>query len=328
MKKSLITSISSLFLAVLFFFSCQREVKESPDNYSAVNSANQGKENACKLAYIDWPTVGTWEFQYNDKGLADQWIIDYGYGYPLHTNEMIYDDNNRLIQSNEVYFDLHYVYHFYYTGKKLTRATRASIEYPDEVADWTYTYNSKGQNIRQDDIGYDSHVFMTYDDMGNCTRTDLYFGNELYFSDIYTYNAPARNPKSAVPGVDIGFLFYGTGGMSDKRWFTSNRTEIYDNGNLFLFNDYDPAQTTMITGNHNYPSSATYYDRVTEVPITITFNFENCNGNSGITKSGNSQDSKNKVVTNSTRYSRPLLMRGSAKSMKEQIKKLKQQPRK
>lgn len=325
MKKNYLKIISSLLLAVLFITGCQKEVKESTESIAVVNSANKARENSCRMTVNDWPTAARYEFHYNDRGLADEWITDYGFGLPLHTNEMTYDNNNRLIQSTEFYFGSTYIYHFYYTGKLLTRLTRVNVDNPADAIDVLFAYNSKGQNIRQDDETNDSHVLMTYDNIGNCTRTDIYFGNELVFSDIYSFSMPARNPRAAVPGVDIGFPGYGTGGFSDKWQFTSNRTEYYDNGNLFLFNDYDPAQTTINTGNHNYPSSATYYDRVTETPITISFDYENCNGNGSTAIAGNSQMNMNPGAKISIKSPRTLLRMGSAKSIKEQLQKMKQQ---
>jgi hypothetical protein len=328
MKKNYLKLISSFLFATLVIIGCQKETKETIESNEDVNSAVKAKENSCRMTVNDWPTAAKFEFHYNDRGLADEWIVDYGFGSPLHTNEMTYDDNDRLIQSNEFYFGSDYVYHFYYTGKLLTRLTRVNVDYPADAIDVTFTYNSKGQNTRQDDDINDSHVLMTYDNIGNCTRTDLYFGNELVFSDIYSFSIPARNPRAAVPGVEIGFIAYGPAGFTDKWQFTSNRTEYYENGILILFNDYDPAQTTINTGNHNYPISATYYDRVTEEPITITFDYENCNGNGSTAKAGGSQTNMNPGTKTSIKSTRPLLRMGSAKSMKEQIQTMKQQLKK
>lgn len=328
MRKNYLAFISSFLLAALFIIGCQKETietKETSGSNGPGNSANRVSENSCRLTVLDWPTSARFEFHYNARGLADEWIIDYGFGSPLHTNKMTYDNNDRLIQSDEFYFGSNYVYHFYYTKKVLTRITRINVDDPADAIDSRLTYNNKGQNIRQDDVINDSHVLMTYDNMGNLTRMDIYFGTELVYSDIYTFSIPARNPRAAVPGVDIGFPFYGTAGFTDKWQFTSNRTEIYDNGNLFLFNDYDPAQTTINTGNHNYPISATYYDRVTDAPITISFDYENCNGKGSNAKGANLQGNTKSGIKNTTRKIRPLLVRGSSKSIKEQIQRMKQQ---
>ena len=328
MKKNYLKLISSFLFATLVIIGCQKETKESAGSNELVNSAAKARENSCRMTVNDWPTAAIFEFHYNDRGLADEWITDYGFGSPLHTNEMTYDNNDRLIESTEFYFGSTYIYHFYYTGKLMTRLTRVNVDDPADVVDVLFAYNSKGQNIRQDDEINDSHVFMTYDNIGNCTRTDLYFGTDLVFSDIYSFSLPARNPRAAVPGVEIGFIAYGPAGFTDKWQFTSNRTEYYDNGNLYLFNDYDPAQTTINTGNHNYPSSATYYDLVTEAPITITFEYENCSGNGNVAKAGGSQTNMNHGAKTSIKSKRSLLRMGSAKSIKEQIRKMKQQLKK
>ena len=327
MKKNAFILTISLLLGVLFFTGCQKEINESLEGKSgdaaaSENTSNKNQENSCRLINLDWPTIGIWQFHYNDKGLADQWIIDYGFGLPLHTNTMTYDENNRLIQSNEDFFGVDYVYQFYYAGKRLTRLTRTNVDFPDDVLDFQYTYDSKGQNTRQDDHNTDTHVLMYYDALGNCTRTDIYFGNDLYYSDNYTFYAPVRNPRQNIPGVEFGFPFYGTGGISDKWWFTSNKTIIYDNGTPFLFNDYDPNQTTINTGSNNFPGTASYYDRFTEGSIVITFDYDNCGGESVETNNRYSQGNRS-IESNKT--TRPLLGRASAKSIKEQIQKLREQ---
>jgi hypothetical protein len=321
MKSIFFKLLIILLASTLLILSCQKETKQSSEN-NPQSFASPVNANSCRMTVNDWPTAAKWEFHYNDKGLADEWIIDYGFGLPPHTNEMTYDDNNRLIRSEEFYFGSTYEYLFYYTGNKLTRLTRINVDNPADAVDVTYIYNSKGQNTRQDEVVYDSHVIMEYDNIGNCTRTDIYFGTELVYSDNYTFNIPSRNPRAAVPGVTTGFLAYGTAGMTDKWWFSSNRTEIYDPSGMFLFNDYDPAQTTMVTGNHNYPSSATYYDRVIEDNITITFDYENCNGDGSNSKMGNTQNNPPQGTKTAINVTRPLLRMGSAKSVKEQIQKL------
>jgi hypothetical protein len=187
------------------------------------------------------------------------------------------------------------------------------------------TYDNKGQNTRQDDELNDYHTLMTYDNMGNCIQADSYLGDELVYSDIYTFSLPVRNPRAAVPGIDLGFLFAGPVGFTDKRHFTSNRTDIYVNGDPFVFNDYDPARTVINTGNHNYPISATYYDRISDGTITVGFDYENCNGNGSTAKAGTPQGKLKPSINNSVRKAKPLLLRGSQKSMREQIQRMKEQ---
>jgi hypothetical protein len=132
--------------------------------------------------------------------------------------------------------------------------------------------------------------------------------------------------------VEFGFPFYGTGGIGDKRWFTSNRTVIYDaDGTPYVFNDYDPSKTVIRTSNRNLPISATYYDMVTESPLTITFGYDNCGKgnddgdydhrttNSSLANSASSDHIRNKVAR---------ILHGRAQDIKAQISQLRKQLRK
>ena len=331
MKKNLFNTISLALFTVFLFVSCQKEIKESPaintskDGAVTLETANKEEKNSCRLVSLDWSAggAGLWQFHYNEKGLADQWKIDYGYG--VIEEKMYYDKNNLLIKADEIYFGSNYVYQFYYTGKRLTRITTTGVDFPGDVKDFRLTYNKKGQNIRQDEDNLDTHVVMEYDHMGNCIRTDIYFGSDLYYSDNYTFEKPIKNPMLNVPGIEIGFLAYGGTYVSNKRWFTTNRTVIYDNGVPFIFNDYDPSKTVPNTGGHNLPNSVNYYDRVSEGSINITFGYDNCGGRSDKEDHRYSQGNRNIGTNKTAGYTGPLLFRGSAKSIKEQIQKLRQQ---
>jgi hypothetical protein len=328
MKKRNFKPLGSLLLAVVWMAGCQKDTLEkngAAESNAVENSAHSPRENSCRTTVFDWQTFAKFEFHYNEKGLADQWNVDYGPGYPLHTNDLVYDDNDRLVQSNEVYFGLNNVWHFYYTGELLTHITRDNPDVPEMALEILLTYDNKGQNTRQDDELNDYHTLMTYDNMGNCIQADSYLGDELVYSDIYTFSLPVRNPRAAVPGIDLGFLFAGPVGFTDKRHFTSNRTDIYVNGDPFVFNDYDPARTVINTGNHNYPISATYYDRISDGTITVGFDYENCNGNGSTAKAGTPQGKLKPGINNSVRKAKPLLLRGSQKSMREQIQRMKEQ---
>ena len=328
MKKNLAIPGSVILSVLLLFSGCQKEVKEQTVNSEIEDQFKQdheGDKNECRLVLLDWSAggAGLWQFHYNKKGLADQWTIDYGDG--VIEEKIYYDKNNRLIKADENYYGSGYVYRFYYTGRRLTRATRTSVDFPDDANDFTYTYNRKGQNIRQDDVKSDIHVLMDYDAMGNCTRTDLYFGSDLYYSDNYTFEKPIKNPLLNVPGIETGFLSYGGTYMGNKRWFTSNRTVIYDNGVPFVFNDYDPSKTIPITDRHNLPVSVNYYDRISETSFDIVFDYDNCGGKTGQQDHRSFQGNMNKQANRSILQIHPVLFWGSLKSIKEQIQKFRQQ---
>jgi hypothetical protein len=177
---------------------------------------------------------------------------------------------------------------------------------------------------------------MYYDAMGNCTRTDIYLGSDLWYSDNYTFNAPVRNPWLHVPGVETGFLSYGGTYPSNKRLFTSNRTLIYDtDGTPFVFNDYDPSQTVIQTGRNNLPISARYYDRITESPLTITFDYDNCGRGHGH-DGGDYDDNHRTTASSPAKSASPenirnkveRILHGRVKDKKEQISELRKQLRK
>jgi hypothetical protein len=331
MKKNYL-QLSGLFLLFLLtIIGCQKEISESQvkdkaeDAEASVNTASRNnKENSCRLVSLDWSAggAGLWQFHYNEKGLADQWKIDYGYG--TIEEKMYYDKNNRLIKADEIYFGSNYEYRFYYTGKRLTRATRINVDFPEDAMDFTYTYNWKGQNIRQDDVVRDEHVLMYYDAMGNCTRTDIYLGSDLWYSDNYTFEKSIKNPLLNVPGVETGFLSYGGTYMSNKRWFTTNRTVIYDAGVPFVFNDYDPSKTIANNDRHNLPLSVNYFDRISGTSFDIVFDYENCDGRSGHQHHHHSQANKNMQANSSIPQIHPVYW-GSLKSLKEQADQLRRQ---
>ena len=303
MKKKLLLPISTLLIMITSFYSCQKESGNIPGIDSAVASNSNKPENQCRLVSYDWPSASKMRFHYNDKGLADQWIIDLDFA--IITIDMVYDNNNRLISATEDIFGETYAYQFFYTGQKLTRELFTNVNNPADFLDFTYTYNSKGLNIRQDDAVNDQHVVMDYDDMGNCVKTSIYFGSDLYYTDEYTFNIPAKNPLAAVPGITTGFPSYGPAQFADKWIFSSNKTAVYDNGIPILLNDYDPTQTTINTGNHNYPFTADYFDPVNQYDIHLTCEYENCNGNSGSTRMGN-QEKHDNLSANKT-MKKPIL---------------------
>ena len=327
MRKHLIVTGNILLLTLLVLTGCKKEIGESitsdsqEENVATGSLANKNPESSCRLKTFDWPGFGTWQFHYNDKGLADQWTIDYGYGAVVET--MFYDNNNRLVRAEEDFFGAaNYVYNFYYSGNRLARITRVNVDLPEDGSDFAFTYNWKGQITRQDDNILDQHVLMYYDAIGNCTRTDIYFGSVLWFSDNYTFNIPSRNPKLNIPGVETGFPFYGTANVPDKWWFSSNKSILYDDGNPIILNDYDPSQTIINTGSHNFPVTVNYYDLITESHVNITLEYENCEG-TGMVQNRRAQ--VNARETNKFReHDLPLMLRSYSRSMKEHVLKLRE----
>lgn len=328
MRKYFINAATILVLSMILFAGCKKEVTDpgtiNSEEENATLENNRNEKNSCRLINLNWHAAGVWQFHYNDKGLADQWIIDFDFGTIKET--IYYDNHERLIRAEEDFFGVaNYVYTFYYSGKHLTRITRANVDLPEDASDFTLAYNWKGQIIRQDDNILDQHVLMSYDAIGNCTRTDIYFGSDLVFSDIYTFNKPVRNPKQNIPGVDIGFPFYGTGGITDKWWFTSNKTIDAFAGTPTLVNDYDPSKTTIETGNNHLPFAASYYDRVSQSIVDISFDYENCGQNHHSGYDGNGHANKSPGYNDASDHKPSLMLRGSTNSILEQVQRRRDQ---
>lgn len=333
MKKKFLNASVSLLFAFLLFSGCQKQTNELAETTDQQTASKKGQnergENKCRLLNLDWSAggAGIWQYQYNNKGLAETWSIDYGYG--VISEKMYYNKYDQIIKADEEFFGSNYVYHFFYIGKVLTRLTRTSVEFPDEVMDFRYTYNNKGQNTRQDDDINDEHVLMYYDAIGNCTKTDIYLGSDLWFSDNYTFNAPVKNPWLYVPGVETGFLSYGGAYATDKRLNTSNRTVIYDtDGTPFVLNDHDPSKTVIQTGDHNLAISATYYDRITESLLNISFGFDNCGRSTGNSGDYQNNNRTTKSSPDNIKSQVGRIFHGNRKDIKEKVTELRKKLRK
>ena len=160
--------------------------------------------------------------------------------------------------------------------------------------------------------------------MGNCTRSDYYFGSDIYFSDIYEFNSPVRDPLLTVSGVDFMFPYLGVG-YFNKLWFTRNLSIVYDgDGNPFVINDLGASKTDFSTGNQDFPLSVNYYDQTSQGPLDFTFGYS-CNGNSIVSNPASSPSNSATGINKSIMRPGPMLRGGSAKSIKEQLQELRQQ---
>jgi hypothetical protein len=322
MRKNLLITYCVVLFSLLQFSGCRKETKDSlVSSETATDSKLASSENnsKCRLNHIDWGGF-FYDFHYNEKGLADEWILDFGDGLPHHYT-MEYDKNNRLIKAYDYYNNIIYTNLFEYTGNLITKHTWTS-NITAEAGEVIFTYNKKGEMLTQDDIINDVHVTFVYGPRG-CIHWDFYIGNALYLSDDFTYSIPNRNPFLAIPGLSFAFPLYAFGTW-DKWWNTSDRFVLYDNGNPIILYDYDPAQTVMQTGHQNYLTSVSYYDRVSESTVINTFTYENCGGQSEVADAESSQG-KRAVISKNRKAVRPLLLYGSQKQIKEQIKQLRNQ---
>lgn len=279
MKKNYLKHIGPVLLAVLLVSSCQKSTIEKPSaikestEEAARKSPNASQKNRCQLTYgVDANSYPNW-FHYNDKGLADEWRIDFGDGIPdVYT--MKYDKWNRLIHADE-HIDgiLFSTIDFVWTGNNITK------EYWNQdgfLFDVVNTYDKKGQMItREASYGYRGE--MEYSRNGNIDRYFVYYLDELISFDILTYNQPNKNPFLAIQGIPYSFPYVSN--LWGKWHETSDIYTIYDNGTPIVILDTDPAQTVMQLTRRNYLSSVTFFDRVSQSFVTRNFEYENCEQN-------------------------------------------------
>lgn len=325
MKKDNIISLVIIFLGLLLFSSCRKETSETTGSSESTalrpSHNGDGHRKGCRLTDIVWGDGSTWHFHYNNKGLADQWLLDFGDGLP-HDFRLKYDKYDRLIRAYDHYNSTIYTYIFIYHGKRLIKQTWSNNVTPDggEIVN---TYNRRGQIERRDDKVNDIHAVFTHNRMGNSPHLDFYIGKDLAVTGDFTFKTPNKNPLLTVNGLDIGFFYYSYG-LWDRWWETSDRYVTYDNGTPTVVLDYDPHKTVMHFGKQHYLSSVDYFDRVTNSPAVNTLTYENCPGGCDPVNVQAIQANANASAKNSSRLMRSLLLiPGSAKSIKQKIKELK-----
>ncbi len=84
MKKNLIITFSIMLFACAWLTGCKKE-STSAKNAGEMNDLQVGNNSSCKLTHNVWGYWYTWDFHYNNKGLADEWKIDFGGGYFWNT---------------------------------------------------------------------------------------------------------------------------------------------------------------------------------------------------------------------------------------------------
>lgn len=262
MKSAIITKSSILIIALAFLMSaCKKE------------DLRMGNNGYCKSTEIDWGGLFKWDFSYNEKGLADVWAIDYGEGN-INIFKIKYDQLDRLASSNgyDAAGNLLYTTSFTYHGIRMTSQSWSDILNGTQSVT-TFTYNNKGEIVREDDEADDLHYFLTYDNIGNCTKSDGYIGEKLYFSDNYEFKVPVINPLLTVTGITFMFPYSGAG-YFNKLWFSRNLTYTYDDkGISYETNDFKASANDFIRKAGDFPASVNYYDAVSASSYLFTFGY-------------------------------------------------------
>jgi uncharacterized protein YxeA len=323
MKKILSTRLSLLFFVILFATGCRKETTKTTALNEEIASQSMGdnsdKGGECRLTEFVYEG-GSETFHYNRKGLCDEWNI-VGWGAVLKQD---YDATGQLKKSR--WFEgneLIYTIQFFYKGGKVTKEIwydGNSGIVSDEVY---YTYNRRGQNTRMESFLGDYYTVNTFDAAGNVTAWDFYIGGNLTYSAraTFSYKHPFKNPRLAVPGIDNCFPYLNSAALANPFCISSEKQVAYDeDGNPTVLYNYDPRRTTYQHASHNYPSSGTFFDLVTNGWASQTFQYENC-GRGGNDDHSDLQRGTPPTAPNANRINPMMLLkRNPAKSMKEQVK--------
>ncbi|HMJ47576.1 MAG TPA: hypothetical protein VK498_09610, partial [Ferruginibacter sp.] len=130
----------------------------------------------------------------------------------------------------------------------------------------------------QDIAPQDFHTKFFYDNPGNLTEVKYYIGADLFLEIHYEYGIPNRNPYLGLAGINFGFPFY-TFPLFDNKWESRASAIYYDEGVPFVISDQDPAQTHMQTGQRNYMTHVTFYDRITSSAGFAHITYIDCGNN-------------------------------------------------
>jgi hypothetical protein len=322
MKQKLISLSTVMAFVLLFVTGCQKEIQQKEETSLAENSlqgtANQNN-GKCQLTHFNVEGFDN-RFHYNNKGLADEWRIDFGDGIP-DVFTMKYDDNDQLSQAWYHYDGQLIASIEFEWNRKLI--TEEHWDYQGYLFDVVNIYDHKGQMIKREfSDGYS--VATTFSPNGNTPRVDLFYDGELFLKLDFTYNKPNKNPFLAIRGIPYGFPFVAF--TFSNWWETSEKQTVYENGIPSVVLDMDPAQTVMQLGFQNYPSLITAYDRIGSSSYHYSFEFQNCGPKSNyIEDNVHSKTQGLKSVKRNPNANLKYLLQGPSEQIKQQLKALRKQ---
>lgn len=323
MKRNYLKIFSTLFIAILLIAGCQKDTKQ-------INYANNLQGNAGKGDYKDGcrqvsnnSEYGNYTYTYNQRGLVDQWNVDFLDGYFA----MEYNAIGHLVKSK--YYSegvLENTIVFFYQGDRVVKETWYDGDTQTKVDEVFYTFNrdgmvTKGQSFLDD---YTS-IYKYTPDGGSVSEWDFYMSGILNYVQQFTYLPPHhKQPDLARPGLDYDFIS-ANGRISQSRWYSTSEKDIsYDeNGmNPQVLVDQDPTKSIIQFNDHNYVTVTDFYDNITQAYVHFRFAYENC----GLDEGNNASIAfKSPVMSNSKMNLANYLRIGSAKSIKEQVKEFRNQ---
>ena len=302
-------------LICVWLTGCKKESSMSATNgTAAINDLQVGNNKQCRLTKLVNGPYSTWNFYYNEQGLADKWKIVIVNG-PVENWKLTYDTSGKITygRAYDDYGNLIYTTSFTYDDKLVKKQVWNDV-INNYSFDIFFTHNHKGQ-ITREDYSDGTHIIMNYDDMNNNTRNDYYISSFLYFSDIYEFNVPVRDPLLSVSGIDFLFPYSGAGYHSNL-WFSRNLSIAYDyDGTQYVYNDFSASKKDITVGSRNMPIAINYFDTVSQSIFNYTFDYS-CSGNA---RENTIPQSSSTIGKNKSVISPGPLFLGKGKSLKDQL---------
>jgi hypothetical protein len=306
MKKNFMQGFVMSFV-FLFAVSCQKESKSPQESSTQANASKPESAGSCRLTSYDYyDGIGDFHdidlFTYKN-GLVDD-VVFTSFGQRFN---MEYNKQGKLIASR-VYdgTTLLYIITFVYEKNRIVQEIwRDGIT--GEIVDEVFlTYDQKGNLARNESFNQGYFVTYTYTNDGRLESWKYFYAGLPAIMGEYTYEQNIKNPFRSLNGLNYGFWFINSGfGIgSGSRWYSSEKVSFYDeNGNSNVYYEQDASQTVSQLGKQHYPMQVDYFDINTDLPITNTFQYENCEGGQPSTTSRINQNfgSKNSGAVNKIR---------------------------
>ena len=285
MKTKLFIQFGSMLLAMIMFTNCEKPIQELDQSDEVF--LKSGSKNNAAIKYRLLVDSGLNDgfirsYQYNDKGLADEFHMSQGDSYSFSAT-MKYNKNNLMSKAKasirfepnvpEREFDLVFTYH----NDKLVKETWYYPGTKDVYDYYINTYNKNGQLIKRDNPPVEQYCLFHYDNAGNCKIIEIYnYDKTLYVGYKMEYSRKYKNPFASVTGLPVTWFF--TDDLTGPYMSTGIKQYINDeNGNRVVTYQWKSEETEIKTGPHHYPIYQNSRDVISDTWSAQVWKYESYN---------------------------------------------------
>ena len=277
MKRILFQFPLTLLTVLLVTVGCQKHVTQADDTSNEVAGSRSDDAGGCRLTtyhyYDAISDIHNYDvFRYNNS-LVDEWDASWG-----ATSKMYYDANGKL-KAADMYLgaDLLFNIHFLRNNNRIVKETWyvANTEIIDDIVE--YTYNDRGQMLKNQSLNYDYYTEYTYAQDGELKSWFFVLGGLPNAKAEYESGGHYKNPLLSAAGLEHEFAYANAGAFKRRWWYGKEKVTLFDeNGDPFVYYDSNPSQTVWTAGQQGYPQIAVYPVLGTDATITTSFEYENC----------------------------------------------------